>query len=149
MATNLKGVFAPITTITNVTIEQVVGLLVGLMENGCSSWWRGVDHHIFPAGLCYDDFKKGGKMQGEEYFHPFQLIPVTGGCSSVWMIEDPESDEEDTKEFVVGIQQLRKGLEVMAVKYPRHFRDLVDENDDANTADIFGQCIVYGEEVFS
>jgi hypothetical protein len=41
-----------------------------------------------------------------------------------------------------------KGLEIMATKYARHFADLVSENDDADTHDVFLQCALFGEVVY-
>lgn len=40
------------------------------------------------------------------------------------------------------------GLCVMAVKYPRHFADLVSENDDSITHDVFMQCVVLGDIIY-
>ena len=37
----------------------------------------------------------------------------------------------------------------MAEKYPRLFQEIVDESGDANTADVFLQCVLLGEEVYS
>lgn len=45
-------------------------------------------------------------------------------------------------------ESIEKGLQVMADKYPRHFNDIITENDDAETADVFVQCAVLGEVVF-
>ena len=36
----------------------------------------------------------------------------------------------------------------MAEKYPRQWKKFIDENDDADTSDIFGQCVVYGEIIY-
>jgi hypothetical protein len=36
----------------------------------------------------------------------------------------------------------------MAADYPRHFADLVNENDDADTGDAFVQCCVFGEVIY-
>ena len=95
------------------------------------------------------DFKKGGRFQvPDDYYHYTQIIPVIEGCKLKLRIEDPESDNEDSKEIEIGLPELMAGLKLMAEKSPRHFRDFIEENDDVNTADTFGQYVVYQEEVF-
>lgn len=36
----------------------------------------------------------------------------------------------------------------MPVKYPRHWADVLAENDDATTGDVFLQCCLFGECIF-
>jgi hypothetical protein len=45
-------------------------------------------------------------------------------------------------------ENVQSGLNVMSEKYHDHFRDLVDENGDATTADVFIQCCLFGELVY-
>jgi hypothetical protein len=130
--------------------QRVQDLLVGWFENGYSSWTRKIGEYKLPEGLSRDDFKEGGKMQGESYFHPSQIVPVTEGCTLILVVDDPDGDDDGSAiEFPLNLETIQKGLQVMAEKYPSHFADILAENDDANTADIFGQCVVYGEEIFS
>jgi hypothetical protein len=42
----------------------------------------------------------------------------------------------------------KRGLEIMSEKYPRHFRNFLDENEDAETGDVFVQCALLGEIVY-
>ena len=46
------------------------------------------------------------------------------------------------------LADIEKGLETMRDKYPRHWADLVEENDDLITGDVFLQCAVFGELVY-
>ena len=43
---------------------------------------------------------------------------------------------------------LEKGLHRFAKKYPKHFGDFVQENDDAITGDVFLQTCLFGEIVY-
>ena len=36
----------------------------------------------------------------------------------------------------------------MAEKYPRHFTDMIQEQDDATTADVFFQCVVLQDVIY-
>lgn len=140
--------FASVTVTRTVTKRQVQSLLVGLFENECSPWLHDVTAKILAPGLTSDDLRKGGKMQDPlEYFHPYQIIPITEGCTLVLAVDDPE-DEDKSILFEMTPEAIKKGIEIMAAKYPGHFNDWMEENDDATTSDVFGQCVVYGEEVF-
>ena len=44
---------------------------------------------------------------------------------------------------------LMTGMQVLADKYPHIFADVMNENDDANTADVYVQCCLFGEEVYA
>ena len=45
-------------------------------------------------------------------------------------------------------ETVQKGLDLMAVKYPEHFNNLVAENDDAETHDVFLQLCLFQEIVY-
>jgi len=61
------------------------------------------------------------------------------------MVGDIEGDMPDG---LLDLGTIRYGLQVMADKYPRHFQDLLNDNDDAITGDVFLQCCLWGEVVF-
>lgn len=45
---------------------------------------------------------------------------------------------------------IQQGLKIFAEKYPRHFGDFIsdDGSDDAETADVFFQCVVLQEVIY-
>ncbi|TXM69642.1 hypothetical protein [Methylobacterium sp. WL120] len=43
---------------------------------------------------------------------------------------------------------VQSGLNTMSEKYQDHFRDLVDENGDSDTADVFIQCCLFGDLIY-
>lgn len=55
-------------------------------------------------------------------------------------------DGEENK--VVNRQVLEQGFEVFKQTYPKHWNDVINENEDANTADIYFQCCLFGKVVF-
>lgn len=63
---------------------------------------------------------------------------------------DGEKDEEGSaaSTVTIGQQALLNGLNIMAAKAPKHFADLVNENDDAITHDVFMQMVVFGEIIY-
>ncbi len=68
--------------------------------------------------------------------------------------ENVDEDIEDIKEFPkeakhhLTIENIRKGLELMRDQYPRHYADLVEENDDLITGDVFLQLATFGELIY-
>ena len=68
--------------------------------------------------------------------------------------EDAEDFDGDIKNFPasakhpITIADVQKGLELMRDQYPRHYADLVEENDDAITGDVWLQLAVFGELIY-
>lgn len=68
---------------------------------------------------------------------------------------DEDAEEcEDLSEFPksakhhITIDDVRKGLELMRDQYPRHWADLVEENDDLITGDVWLQLTVFQEVIY-
>ncbi len=55
---------------------------------------------------------------------------------------------DDDGIYFVTDKDFAKGFEVMAEKYPWHFNNFMNDNEDAETADVWFQCIVFGEIVY-
>ena len=128
---------------TRVTDKTLRGLLCSALEGG-SNYWYMVEKYEFAAGLSYDDFREGGRMQDPaEYWHPCEIIPFADGCALV--IGDKE---EPGKTYRLDKAALHKGIQIMAEKFPRHFADVVNENDDADTGDVYLQCCLFGDVIY-
>ena len=61
---------------------------------------------------------------------------------------DGEGEFPDTAKHPLTIDNVRRGLELMRDEYPRHFADLVEEQDDAITGDVWLQLAVFGEVIY-
>lgn len=48
----------------------------------------------------------------------------------------------------ITMDNVRKGLELMQEQYPRHYADLVEEDDDAITGDVWLQLAVFGDIIY-
>jgi hypothetical protein len=58
------------------------------------------------------------------------------------------STEPSSDVFRLDLKSIRRGLEDLATKYPRHFADLVNEDTDAITANVLLQCCLFGELIY-
>jgi hypothetical protein len=118
----------------HVTVERVKDLLTCAFEGGSNYWvevaereGEAKDRKQAPF-LCDCPFVKNGflriKEEGSEAKHG------KGG----WFNINPET--------------IKEGLSVFAQKYPKQFADFVNENDDAETGDMFLQCVCFGEVIY-
>jgi hypothetical protein len=55
---------------------------------------------------------------------------------------------DDKKVYQLTPNEIRKGLKVLGEKYPSRVAEILEENGDAETADLFIQCCVFGEVVY-
>jgi hypothetical protein len=71
---------------------------------------------------------------------------MAGGFVGI-QTDDPD-DQTEVKDGLTR-ETCLAGLCRMAEKHPRHFADWRDENDDAETGDVFLQLVVLHDIVFS
>lgn len=101
-----------------------LNMLTTLVEGGFSPWFGHIvgDFNISPA----DDFN----------------LTV--------MVDDPDG-EEGKFDFRYEITRFvfERGCQYFVDNYPRHLADMLSENDDADTADVFWQCIIFNEVIYA
>jgi hypothetical protein len=114
--------------------DKITNAIIGAFEGGSTYWLREADYTYTPEGVTgsplyaeNDFWSKGGKMR--------------------LSYDDPEN-EENRADKEVGLLEIKAGLRSMAEKDPRHFGDLVSENDDAATHDVFIQHVLFGEGIY-
>ncbi len=59
-----------------------------------------------------------------------------------------EDFEDLEAKYTLTLAKIKKGLKVMAEKYPKHFASILQEDTDADTADVLLQCSLLGEIVY-
>lgn len=113
--------------------DKIVNAIIGAFEGGSAYWLREADYTYQPSGI------KGSPLYAETDFW------AKGGKMMI-RYDDPEGDGLKTKE--IGLDEIRLGLRSMATESPRHFNDLLSENDDAITHDVFIQHVLFSEVVY-
>lgn len=117
---------------TTVSASRVCDMIVGAFEGGSNYWLgRGRVELVEPA---YDSLPQDGIWYGHPELYEGQF-KIT--------IDVPD-DELRTLDN----EAVRKGLEQMASLAGNHFGDLMQETDDAETADVFLQLCLFGEIVY-
>ncbi len=123
--------------IITVSHERINDLLCGAMEGG-SNYWYCIDSFNYPVktGTLERHTKESLGIKFEHI-----ELPLKGGSLT---ISDMEGEEGD-KTWTLNKEACVRGLKVMAEKYPTHFADWRNEDDDATTADVFLQCCLFGD----
>lgn len=118
------------------TVEwaKIVNAVIGAFEGGSTYWLRSADYVYTPEGV------EGNPLYAEDQFW------AKGGKMAL-SYDDPE-DQERRASKEVSLIEIKQGLRSMAEKDPRHFGDLVSENDDAITHDVFIQHVLFGETIY-
>ena len=62
--------------------------------------------------------------------------------------EEPISQFPKSAKHHITLDNVQKGLELMRDLYPRHWADLVEENDDLITGDVWLQLAVFGDVIY-
>lgn len=111
------------------TPQQIADQFVTAIESDWSDWLHRLD---FPTGANYG--------AGETYVAGL-VIEAT--------FDDPDGEEGGGDGHkTITLDDIAKGLKVMAESYPTHFRDFEADNGDATTADVFLQCIIFGDIIY-
>lgn len=114
--------------------SKIVNAIIGAFEGGSTYWLRSADYVYTPKGV------EGNPMYAETAFW-------SKGGKMKLHYDDPEIDERcATKD--VNLIEIKAGLRSMSEKDPRHFGDLLSENDDADTHDVFIQHVLFGEIIY-
>jgi hypothetical protein len=78
-------------------------------------------------------------------------ILINGGTLVVYdeyEMDNELNDNELPTKYALTLKDVRKGLRLMKKEYPSHYADLVEENDDAITGDVWLQLAVFGEVIY-
>lgn len=124
-----------ITTTVKLTPQRVSDLFVGAFEGGSNYWMQSANIIV-------------GKERKEKGLVWWGAPAVFQGDYSFKVsYENPEKGPTYVSKTLTQ-DDVAKGAQIMAQKYPEHFADIVQDNEDAITADVFMQCIVLGEIVY-
>lgn len=104
--------------------ERIGDLVCNALEGGSTYWLDGFKPDSYPEGTSW----------GHEAVAHGADFTIRFDCGE--------------KQHVVSGSRLANALELMARKYPKHFADFLNENDDADTGDVFFQLLCFGEVVY-
>lgn len=127
----------------DVTPAMLSNATVGVMEAGYSPWLEDLQ---FMNGSAKNDTVEDCVWYGLDNFWDKEKNPH---LSLIAKYDEADQDEGTfTGENNITWADIEDGLRLMAKNSPRHFHDLVSENDDAFTHDALWQYIILGELVY-
>jgi len=119
-------------TTIDVDFRDIANLLCSAFEGG-SSYWAEISDYTHPRNIW--PWEAG-------HLYPYVQYPLSEGGAVI------VSDTEDDKIYTLDLAAIQRGIQAMATIAPRHFADLINENIDSETGDVFLQCCVFGEIVY-
>lgn len=105
-------------------------MLISAFEGGCNYW---IDHIV----LIDNKGQETGSLTDEPLDNLSRITIVEG--------EEGENKRHTLRISSAFYAQIKGGLTKMAAQYPRHFANALSGDHDAETADVFVQCCIFGE----
>ena len=117
---------------------RAADLLCNAFEGG-SNYWYMITEIVKPTVEA--------KPWGDDEYTP-SYISVPFSTDGAVMIGDME--DEDTESQRLDRAAIARGKRIMEQdeRYSHHFADVLNENDDADTGDVFLQLCLFGEVVY-
>lgn len=127
-----------ITIKTEVTLERISDLLASAFEGGSygSGYWCKIVKYITPPKL---NFRTDPKTVYKYLDYPLNR----DGAVLIKSTEDPQKQG-----LWINLDTIKRGLELMAEKQPKHWADFMKEEDDGSTADVFLQLCLFGDVIY-
>lgn len=118
------------------TSERREDMLVGALEGGSNYWYQ--------INQTSSDIIQSYDYDINNAFATNMIAAVNAGESLA--IHDYDNPDELLGMF--NLESIRKGESLMKEQEPRHWANILDEKDDAETSDVWFQYCVLGDIVF-
>jgi len=128
------SIFTTVTVETPITTERVTDLLCNAFEGGSNYW-------------MHWDLASSYKMMLAQQEQPAAQFPQYDFDHPHWRLSVIVTEEENCR-YDLTRDRLVKGLSLFSEKGGYHFKDFLQENDDAMTADVFLQLCLFGNVVY-
>lgn len=128
---------APVT----ISYQDLWYILITAVNSGFDGigHWATVDSYVTPTTVIRRD-ESVPKLDVK-----YADYPLSPGGAMILRYEDGD----EIKQATLDEAAIKRGLEVLSTKYLRHWKNIVEDNHDADTADALVQCAVFGELVYS
>lgn len=120
-----------------ISLQRISDLLCSAFEGG-SNYWYQIDKFIKPKNLSF-------RTDEDQIFRHLDYPLNEGGAL---IISDIEGDLNEPPWKRLDLNAIKKGLQIMAEKYPQIMGEFLNENDDAETGDVFLQCCLFGDAIY-
>lgn len=136
-----------IKTTVEVPVRRVQDMLCCAFEGGSNYWYMIEKFHEPSEFVNFSDRPFGDENHKPQIFRHVDYPTNPGGYLIVSDAKLQGEIDEITRKKL-DLEACERGLQVMAEKYPRHFSDMMRDEDDACTGDVFLQCCLFGELIY-
>jgi hypothetical protein len=123
------------TAAVTIPAQKIADQVITAIESGIAYWAESADL-VEPTGAEHLEQMRIGDPK--VYEGPFKLK----------IVQQEEHTLGAGTDVFLTPENVQTGLTVMATRYGKHFQDMMDDNGDADTADVFIQCCVFGDLVY-
>lgn len=114
-----------VTTEYEISYQQVADLMDNALEGGSNHWLNRVEPPYENVAAYADSSSYLPGMKPREFYA-----------------------DDDSVAYQFNREAITKGLRIMATDHARHFSDILNDNVDADTADVFLQCVLFGDVIY-
>ena len=108
--------------------------------------------NYWPVIRTYREDREAGLFEGCDCLEDKWAAALLKGHGLVvydnYEMDSELSEGEKPTKYTLTLKKVKDGLRKMRDEYPRHWADLVEEQDDAVTGDVFLQLAVFGELIY-
>lgn len=130
-------------TTINIPLDRIQDLLIGAFDpvSHAVSYWCDIKGYRKPKKLTIRESK--------DEIYRYCDYPVNEG-GAIFLVVDTgdKKDELYGKEYELGLPEIEKGLKLMQSTRADDFADLMNENEDNDTSDVFVQLCLFGELIY-
>jgi hypothetical protein len=123
----------------SVSMQRLHDLLITAFEGGSNYWMTDLHLAKLPDGMKKSDF---------EFWHGEVPLREGGVLKFADAVEADPKFADESGHYSLDLEKVSQGLHTFASKFPRHYGNFMRENDDAETADVFLQCCVFGDVIY-
>lgn len=124
----------------DVPLGRFGDLIVCAYEGGMTRQWAREEKRVKPP--------KFDVLSSPDLGVIYADYPLNPGGALVLSNYNAEAEGDKKRRGTLNLRSVKRGAQVMAKKYPRHWADFIAENDDAITGDVFVQCCLFGEVIY-
>ena len=118
------------------TKEQRDNLIINALEGGSNYWCLPYEGDVLSKS---EEEKENGISFAERVIKTVE----SGKSITIW---DAEVETEHLG--LINLENLKTAEKIMFEDFKSHYEDVINENDDATTADVFLQLVVMGNVIF-
>lgn len=127
----------------NISSAIIATTMVGAIEQACGYWAQAAEP-VFKAGDGGWEVDLRALAKGHRWYSEPSVYDTSDWAFRITLFERLGG----SKIRIIHKKKLVTGLQRLSAKYPFHFRDFIQEDDDGTTHDVVMQMACFGDIMF-